>query len=155
MISLQCEPGNCLNDCGEGKEQNNRERIPGGNGADSELKGRQRFHFAPGVTAKLHVCAVGRAFRKRKAPPSQVVWEGGLVGRVRGSRVSCSSLAEGQQRDASALCAPSAGRAPALPGSESPWEVSRHLAPSFPHQLHISAKATVVSLMNLRSNPKA
>lgn len=34
------------------KEQNNREGIPGGNGADSEPKGRQRFHFVAGVIAK-------------------------------------------------------------------------------------------------------
>lgn len=91
------------------------------------------------------MCAAGRAFGDRKAPSSQGVLEGGRVGRVRGSRISCSSLAEGQQRAASAPCAPSAGGAPALLGSKSPWEVSRHLVPSLPHQLHISMKAMLVS----------
>lgn len=102
------------------------------------------------------MCAAGRAFGDRKAPSSQGVLEGGRVGRVRGSRISCSSLAEGQQRAASAPCAPSAGGAPALLGSKSPWEASRHLVPSLPHQLHISMKAMLVSLgqMNLGSNTK-
>lgn len=102
------------------------------------------------------MCAAGRASGDRKAPSSQAVLEGGRVGRVRGSRVSCSSLAEGQQRAASAPCAPSAGGAPGLLGSKSPWEVSRHLVPSLPHQLHISMETTLVSLRqtNLGSNTK-
>jgi len=67
MTSLQCEAGNCLNDCSEEKEQNNREGTPGGNGVESKYY----FLFAVGVMAKLHVYAVDRAFGDRKALSSQ------------------------------------------------------------------------------------
>lgn len=67
MTSLQCEAGNCLNDCSEEKEQNNRERTPGENGAEN----KQHFLFAVGVMAKLHTYAVERAFGDGKAPSNQ------------------------------------------------------------------------------------
>lgn len=57
MTSLQCEMGNCLNDYCGGKEQNNRERTPGENGAES----KQHFLFAVAVMGKLHTRAVCRA----------------------------------------------------------------------------------------------
>lgn len=49
------------------KKKNKRERTPGENGAESQ----QRFLFAVGVMAKLHMYAADRAFEVRKAPSSQ------------------------------------------------------------------------------------
>lgn len=46
--------GNCLNDYSEEKEQNNRQRTPGENDAES----KQHFLFAVGVMGKLHVCCL-------------------------------------------------------------------------------------------------
>lgn len=104
MTSLQCETGNCLNYCSEEKEQNNRERTPGENGAES----KQHFLFAVGEMAKLHMYALDRAFGDRKALSSQAgnltPWRGSFgiradatkVGRPHGSRVTYSSAAYGR-----------------------------------------------------------
>lgn len=104
MTSLQCETGNCLNDCSEEKEQNNRERTPGGNGAES----KPHFLFAVGVSNKLHMYAVDMAFRDRKAPSSQAgnltPWRGGFgrragameMGCIHGSRVTYCPAARGR-----------------------------------------------------------
>lgn len=104
MILLQCGTGNCLNDYSEEKEQNNRERTPGENGAES----KEHFLFAVGVMTKLHMYVVHRAFGDRKAPSCQAgnltPWRGGFgrragavrVGRTHGSRVTYSSTAHGR-----------------------------------------------------------
>lgn len=143
MTSLQCESGNCLNNRSEGKEQNNRERILGENGAESKLRRRQHFLFVGVVMAKWHMYGVGRAFGNRNlCPAGQVPWlpERCLWKEDHGICPQRLLLLPTSWRTAEGfrcpLCSsiwrcPSSHGVCVLKGSMSPWEASKHTILSF------------------------